>query len=229
MLERKGIDYRRVDLPPVLSRTFLRAKGFPGVTVPALTLDGQRLQGTTTLARALDAMRPEPPLFPSDADRRKAVEQAEAWADEVVQPVPRRLVWVAFRRDRAGLKSFLDGPLLGMPPDLAAATAGPLVIMAARANRATEDTAKADIAAVPGILDRIESLIADRVIGGDEPNAADYQLAACVRLLLAFDDFKPAIEGRPAEEHARAVVKDFPGRIPPVFPDGWLAPLRAVA
>ncbi len=70
-------------------------------------------------------------------------------------------------------------------------------------------------------------VIKDGVIGGDEPNAADYQIAPSVRLAMSFDDLRPAIESRPAGELALRIVPDFPGRTPPVFPPEWLAGLRA--
>ena len=54
MLERQRITYRRINLPypfhPFLVRRVLR---FDGDTVPALVLDGSRLQQTRTIARAL--------------------------------------------------------------------------------------------------------------------------------------------------------------------------------
>src|SRR6476620_8339664 len=66
MLRHKGIDYRRIDLMPGLHQGVLRAMGFPGVTVPAMRIDGTRLQGTRTIAPALDALLPSSPLFPLD-------------------------------------------------------------------------------------------------------------------------------------------------------------------
>src|SRR3954453_16853124 len=81
-LERKGIQYRRIDLVPGVSRALLRVLGFDGSRVPALRLDGQRLQGSRTITRALEALRPEPRLFPADPDERAAVESAERWGEE---------------------------------------------------------------------------------------------------------------------------------------------------
>ena len=227
MLERKGIEYRRVDLVPVIHKGVLRAAGFPGVTVPALRLDGQRLQGSRTIARALDALRPEPPLFPADPERREAVERAEAWGDEVLQPVPRRLSWAAFKRDRAPLGSFAEGARLGIPTELATRTSAPVVALAARLNRAGDEQVRSDLERLPAMLDRIDGWIEEGVLGGSEPNAADYQIATSVRLLSCFDDLRPALEGRPAERLARQLVPDFPGRVPPVFPPSWLEGLRA--
>lgn len=120
MLERKGIQWSLVDLPPVLCRPFLRARGFPGPTVPAMRFgDGCRLQTTRVISRELDRMVPEPPLFPGDPERRAAVETAEQWGDEVYQPVPRRAVYAALARDRAPLSTFIEGPVMGLPPKLA--------------------------------------------------------------------------------------------------------------
>src|SRR5690242_6129288 len=91
MLEIKGIDYRRVDLMPGLHPLGLRLARFRGGTVPALVIDGRRIQGSLTISRALEEMRPQPPLFPSDPELRARVEEAERWGDAELQPTPRRL------------------------------------------------------------------------------------------------------------------------------------------
>jgi glutathione S-transferase len=222
MLEHKGISYRRRDLVAVVSRPVLRLVGFDGNTVPAIKLDGERLQGTTTISRALDDLVPEPPLFPTNPERRTAVERAEAWGDEVLQPVPRRLAWAALSRDRSGVRSFIEGAHLGIPTGLAARTSAPMIARAKRIYGVTDDVARADLEALPGMLGRVDELIGEGVIGGAERNAADYQIATCVRLLLVFDDLREAIERRPAGRLAREVVPDYPGRVPPVFPADWL-------
>ena len=85
---------------------------------------------------------------------------------------------------------------------------------------------RADLAALPAQLDRIDGWIADGTIGGTEPNAADYQLATSLRLLMTVEDVRPAIESRPCGEMAMRVVPDFPGRVPPVLPQEWLASVR---
>jgi glutathione S-transferase len=225
MLERKGIDYSRRDLVAGASRPILRLLGFDGITVPAMRLDGQRLQGTRNISRALDALVPDPPLFPVEPERRAAVEQAEAWGDEVLQPVPRRLVWAALSRDRSGIESFLEGARLGIPTGLATRTSAPVVALAKRLNGATDATARADLERLPALIDTVDELIAVGVIGEPEPNAADYQIAASVRLLMSFDDIRPAVEDRPAGRLARAIVPHFPGRIPAVLPRDWLTGL----
>ncbi len=94
-----------------------------------------------------------------------------------------------------------------------------------RSNEATDVNVRADLASLRDDLDRIDAWIAEGVLGGPEPNAADYQLAPSIRLLMSFDDLRPFIEGRPAGEMAMRVVPDFPGRTPAVAPAEWLVGL----
>src|ERR687897_1312408 len=217
MLDHKGVKYRRIDLVTGAHRPILRALGFPRNTVPAIRLDGARLQGTTELGLALDALLPEKPLFPPDADRRRDVVEAEAWGNEVLQPVPRRLVWNGLGRDRSEIGTYLEGALLGIPVPIATRAAPPIAMLARRLNRATDENVRRGLAALPGMIDRVDELIERGVIGGAERNAADYQIATSVSFLLTMEDIRPMIEGRPAERLARDVVTKQPGHLGRVF------------
>jgi len=217
MLEHKGVEYRRIDVVAATQRVILPALGFPRKTAPAIRLDGAKIQGTREIALALDALIPSPPLFPADPERRREVQEAEAWGEEVLQPVPRRLIWNALRRDSSTLETYLEGARIGIPTPIAARTAAPFVIASRRFNRATDEAAERDLAALPGLIDRVDELIERGVIGGAERNAADFQIATSVSLLLTMDDVRPLIEGRPAERLARDVVKNQPGHMPRVF------------
>jgi glutathione S-transferase len=224
MLERKGIEVRRFDLVAGVHRVMLRGLGFSSQTVPAVRLDGQRLQGTRTIALALDAMVPAPPLVPEEPERREAVLRAEAWADEVLQAAARRLTWAPLRRDRSTLGSYLEDAKLGIPVPLATAMSPPVIRLSARLNHADDEHLRRDLSALPAQLDRVDGLLAQGIIGGDEPNVADYQVATSVRLMMTLEDLRGWIERRPAGAHAQAVVPHFPGRIAPVFPHDWLPP-----
>ena len=228
MLERKGIPYKRVDLMPVISKGVLRAQRFPGVTVPALKLDGRRIQGSREIARELDHVQPEPALFPADPEQRIKVEEAEAWGDSF-QHKPRQMVWWALKRNRAPMASYSEGARLGVPVGLAVKTGGPIVALSARFNEASDENVRSDLASLPEDLDRIDNWIKEGVLGGPEPNAADFQIAPTLRLAMSLDDVRPYIEGRPCGELAKRTDPDLPGRMPPVFPAEWLEPLRSLS
>jgi glutathione S-transferase len=229
MLGRKGIPYQRVDLINVVSRAWLRAAGFPGIRVPAMKLDGEKIQGSREISRALDRIQPEPPLFPTDSAERAKVEEAERWGDEELQAPVRRILWNGIKRDRSSVRSYLEGYRLGIPTGVAVATAAPLVAISSWLNEASDENVRGDLEALPTMLDRIDGWIADGTIGGEAPNAADFQIACSIRLLLTVEDLRPAIESRPAGELAMRLVPEFPGRLPPVFPEEWLAALRTGA
>jgi glutathione S-transferase len=222
MLEHKHIEYRRIDLLPAIHKPLLRLLGFAYTTVPALRIDGRRLQNSTVISRALEQLRPDPPLFPIEPSRRARVEQAERWGELALQPIPRRLSWWALDHDRGALRSFADGSHLRVPLGLAIRMAAPIIAIERRITGATEAAVRADVAALPAILHRVEELIAAGTLGGPGLNAADYQIATSLRLLMCFDDLRPSIERRPAGPYARRIVTEFPGRIRPVMPADWL-------
>jgi len=226
-LEHKGIDYKRVDLiPGPAKRLTLKLLRFPRDTVPALKVDGLRFQGSTEILHELDRLQPEPALYPPDADLRTSVEQAERWGDEDLQPMARRMIWNAFGRDRSALGSFTEGANLGIPTSVALLGAAPVIYLSKRRADATDENVARDLAALPGALQRIDDWIADGLLDGDVLNAADLQIATCLRLAMSMEDLRPAIENRPAGRLALRAVPEFPGLLPPIFPSAWLEPLR---
>jgi glutathione S-transferase len=226
VLELKGVEYRRVDLMPVISGGVLRALRFPSDTVPSLSLGEAKITGSRAIARELERLWPQPPLFPSEARSRAAVESAERWGEEVLQPAVRRILWNALKRDHAPLRSYAEGARLGVPIGIAVRTAGPIIVAEKRIHGAGDDAVRADLAALPGWLKRIDDWVADGVLGSDPPNAADLQIAASVRLAMTLDDLRPAIAARPAGELAVRAIPEFPGHAGPVLPASWLEPLQ---
>jgi glutathione S-transferase len=225
MLEHKGISYKRTDLLPVVSKGVLRAVGFPGNTVPALKIDGDKIQGSRPIARALDRLRPEPPLLPADPEQRTAVEEAERFGDEELQHPIRQILWWGIKKDRTPLRSYSEGARLGAPLGLLMQTAAPVVALAARFNEASDENTRAALAALPPLLDKVDALVESGVLNGAQLNAADFQIAPSIGLAMTLDDLRPAIENRPAAELARRLVPNYPGKMPPVLPAEWLDPL----
>jgi glutathione S-transferase len=222
MLERKGVEYKRVDLPQWFHRPLLRVLRFPGTTVPALVLDGRRLQTTKAIARALDQVRPDPPLIPSDPDERVRVEAVETWCDGDFQQIGRRLTYWALVRHRSAVDGYLEGSRLILPRFMVTPLAPVIIRILARDHKARDEAVRQDLATLPGLLDRIDGWLADGTLGGAEPNVADYQVATSLALLRSHDDLRPLIDARPAGGLAQRVAPDYPGRMPPSFPPDWL-------
>lgn len=226
MLEHAGVEHGVVALPPGLHPVLLRARGFRGGTVPAMRIDGRRVQGSLEISRELDRLGPARPLFPSDPAARRRVEEAERWGEAELQPVPRRAFRWALARDpdlRRRLAAWSRLPA----PAVAGRLMRPIARLFAAKSRADDATVRADLAWLPEALARVEGWIADGTLGGAEPNAADFQIGTTVGALLAFDDLRDRIGHRPAAEHARRLVPDYPGRLPAgLLPPEWLRPLE---
>ena len=221
MLAHKGIEAERVEAPPGSQRLFMRRHGFKGGTVPGLKLDGRRVQGTREIARALEDAQPEPALFPSDGEARDAVEVAELWGERNYQPVPRRIFRWAVSSD-SELRTAM-AKTAGLPaPGLSQWATWPLAQFYLRYEGGGEKAARRDVAELPTHLDKIDGLITDGTLGGEELNAADFQIATSTRVLLNFPQLRPLIEGRPAGDHAMRVAPDFGRELPVRLPEAWL-------
>lgn len=212
MLERKGLDHKDVWLLPGLHPALLRTRGFRGGTVPGIKIDGRRLQQSRAISRALDELKPDPPLFPADTEKRLEVEEAERWGDEVLQDVPRRIVrWLSVHRPETRV---MIAEEIGVPlPKLAAWLNAPTARYMANKVDSDREIRNA-IASVGEVLDHVDDLIERGVIGGDPPNAADFQIATSVRALLTVRDLDRATQGRPAADLAMRLVPEFGNDFP---------------
>ena len=228
LLEHKGLEYDFVKLFPAAHAIILLARGFDTMGVPALKADGVRVQGTRWIARALDELHPDKPLFPADPAMRRAVQDVERWGEELQNAV-RRIFYCASRRDRSAFLSVMGagrGPFGRTTLRMAA----PVIMkLATGVHRATDAAGREDIELLPERLDQIDAWIAEGLLYGPELNAADYQVAVNVSALLLCEDLAPFIEGRPAADLARRVAPDYAGHLGPVVPDEWMAALRASA
>lgn len=218
----KSIDYKRVDLLP-LSQVVLGPLRYGGPTVPGMRLGAERLVGSRAIMRRLDALVPEPPLLPAPGDPAYArVLEAERWGDEVLQSVPRRIIDAAFLRCPAAMESYVGDARLPLPRSLLRPAMPLTARLMAIKNRARDESARADLAALPGQLERIDRWIADGLLGGELPNAADLQIGSSVRLLMSIGDVRPLIAQRPAAELTR-YFPPMAGEIPAgVLPADWL-------
>jgi len=201
----KAIDYDRVDLLP-LSQILIGPLRYGGGTVPGMRLDSERLVGSRTIMRRLDALVADPPLLPSETDMRERVLEAERWGDEVFQDVPRKILPVAFLRKAAAMESFAGDAKLPLPPALLRPGLPLTARLMAHRSKTDDATARAALAELPGHLERIDGWIADGLLGGAQPNAADLQIGSTIRLLMSIGDVRPLIEGH----HASELTRYFP-------------------
>ena len=218
MLRHKRIPYRHVRLMTGLHPLLVRLAGFGRHTVPALELDGRKVQGSRAIARHLDRVRPDPRLYPAEPERRAAVEESELWGELAFQPVPRRLFrYVLATSEDARLWVATD--VLHMPaPRLMAALFMPVIRHLADISHGNEPKVREALAELPGQLDEVDRLIAAGTIGGEQPNAADFQILSTVRALLEFEELAPLMEGRASVPLARRLYPRWPGPAPRGLP-----------
>ena len=223
-LRLKGIDFRRVDMIPVLSKAQQWAR-FRALTVPALEFDdGEKVLGSREIVRALEHLVADPPLLPLDMRERHDVEEAERWGDEVLQPLARRIAWAALVRSTESMMGYAEDADLPVPDSLVKLTA-PLVARAsAKFNGASDPAVRSDLINLEFHLDRADRFIERGALGGTEtPNAADLQIGSGLRLLLTIEDVAQWAGSRPATQLAFKWFPRYPGRVPAgTLPADWL-------
>jgi glutathione S-transferase len=233
MLEHKGISYRRAVLPTGAHPMLVRALGFPGHrepirsvdggahrslalldrlgTVPALRYGFERVQTNRSIADFLERVQPDPPLFPADPERRRAVEEAQLWGDGQLQMAARRIVLAGARRGLDVLRDRANdgrlGPLLAKHERSRAINNEIAARTIFRANAQSEAELLAEL---PALLDRIDAWIAAGVLDGPELNVADLTIAPSLALIAYRLDVRPQIEARPAWAWLERVLPEPP-------------------
>jgi glutathione S-transferase len=204
MLRHKGIPYRRVNLIPDRHRKRLPAMGFPGSTVPALVVDGRRVQTNRAIARALDEVVPEPRLLPVDRTARADLEAAERFGDEVFQQAVRRIVLWSLVNDP---DSVTPDPSIGaLPIPRNAWLRRRITRRSFRVFGITDAVVGDDLKALPAMVDRLEHYMDQGVLDGPDLNAADFQIAPLLAALLGATYAAPDVADRPAARLARRVM-----------------------
>jgi glutathione S-transferase len=219
MLEFKGVETKWVELLPGMHPLALRALGFKTGYVPALKLDGRKIEGSLEIAQALEAAVPEPSLYPADPDKRRAVEEAERWGESELQMVPRRIVRHVLAHDNGARTRIARD--LGLPlPSVLATLNAPIARWSANRVDADEAAARRNLENLRGTLDKVDALIADGVIGDpDAPNAADFQIAPSIRAIGAIGELRPLLDGRPCDALARRLLPRFEEAAPMLPPE----------
>jgi glutathione S-transferase len=217
----KGLEYERVDLPIGQQvEPMAEIYGEGNTTVPGLLVDGERVHGSTAILARLEQIKPEPSLYPEPHAAR--IRDAELWGDREFQDLGRRLPWGAlhFRPESLGVVGGQTEPLDPAGTDYAIR----FIRGTWKYHGLTAERLAADLAGLPAKLDQIDALIADGTLGGEQPNAADLQIGATLRVLLSVEDLFPLLLDRPAITLAeRFFPRDRIGGIPAgAYPAGWV-------
>ena len=161
---------------------------------------------------------PDPPLYPEPI--AAAVREAERWGDDELQDLGRRLPWGALHFRPEAMGTFGGGGDRSTRPAPTSRSGSRARCGSTTASRA-EQLAE-DLAGLPAKIDHVDALAEQGIVLDEEPNAADLQIGATLRVLLTVGDLRPLIEGRPAEELARRWFPDYAGDVPAgAFPAGW--------
>ncbi len=226
-LERKGITYKRIDLPPIVSaavgQLVYGARTVPGLVVHDGPIGRERISGSREIMRQLDRLAPEPPLLPADPRRRAELLAIEQWGDEELQAAARRISDVLLIRCPSAMASYGAGAHLPIPDALVRPSAPFAARLMARLAGADEQRVRGDVRELPAQLARVDGWIEAGLLGGEEPNAADLQVGSSLRLLSSFADVRPII----AEHRCDELRRYFPplaGEIPlGTMPADWRA------
>jgi glutathione S-transferase len=222
-LERKGLEFERIDLRPGKHpEQMAEIYGAGNTTVPGLLIDDEPVHGSVAILQRLEEMVPEPPLYPEPiADR---VREAERWGDDELQDLGRRLPFGAlhFRPESMGT---MGGTGQLDPPGTDFAMR--YVRGGWKYHQITAVRLAEDLQGLPEKLDHVDALADEGLVNGDEPTAADLQIGSTLRVLVCIADLRGLIEGRPCEELARRWFPDYALDIPAgAYPAGWV-PERA--
>ena len=118
------------------------------------------------------------------------------------------------RRHPAAIVAFGEHSTLPVPDVMARLSAPMITRVEGMLNDVSEGAVRADLEALPGHLDRIDAYIADGVMGRQDVNVADLQIAPTVRLMMTVGDARPLIDGRPAAQLATRLFPDWDGDVP---------------
>jgi glutathione S-transferase len=218
-LRLKGLEYEKVELragPHVEEMQQIYGDGRH--TVPGLLVDDEPVHGSNAILERLEQIAPEPSLYP--AGLAEAVRAAAQWGDEELQDLGRRLPWGALHFRPEAMGTFAGaGPLDPAGTDFAMR----VVRASWKYHRISAVRLAEDLAGLPAKLDHVDGYVAEGVLAGTAPNAADLQIGATLSVLLTVGDVRPLIEGREAEQVARKWFDDRPGLVPAgAFPEGWV-------
>ncbi len=226
-LKYKGLEFERINLDyHDFGDRMEEIYGKENRTVPGLTIGDETIHGSAAILERLDQLFPEPTLYPEPiAD---AVREAETWGEGDFQDFGRRLAWgvLRFRPEFLGVLSG-GGQLDPAGTDFAMK----FVEATWKYHGITCARIAEDLEQLPGAVEQIETFASEGLIDGETPTAADFQIGATARVLLAIGDLAPILDGTAIASSVRKFLPGYSTLVPAgAFPAGWVkteVPARA--
>lgn len=213
-LDHKGVPHeRRVPFPGLHGPVALWLTRGAQRRLPVLELDGRRIGDSTAIIAALEAARPDPPLYPQEQAARERALELEDFFDEQLAPAVRSLMFHHTLEDP-------DALIATVMPDASPArkrllrAMGPIARPVVRADYgAREQGADAAEAKIRAAMDRLEAELGPGgYLVGDRFGVADLTAAALFTPLIDAPgrQYQPAVLP-PALEDLRAELTERPG------------------
>jgi glutathione S-transferase len=215
-LDYKGVEHdRKAPPPPAHMAVSLWLTRGSSYTFPVLQIGGRVYGDSSEIIAALEELRPEPPLYPSDPGERHRALEIEDFLDEEVAPHVRLLAWHEAIKDPEAFGEFAAETL---PPAMRRGPgrriAGPFAIQFVKTRFKVGDPDAAALARerIEAGFDRIEAELGDdEYLVGDRFSVADLTAASIYYpFVMPPEGPRLAVEMPPSFEEYRASFEDRP-------------------
>jgi glutathione S-transferase len=221
LLEHSGLPHRVITLRPGLHAIQLRLRGFPGQTVPAMSVGRRKIVGTHAIAREVARLAPDAHLIPDDPDAADLVIDIELRAERLQNAV-RRLTYLAASTDPTPIRQLVDASYGDVPAPVRRMIVRGLVPLARVAHRAREERAMKDVGLIDSFLREVDGWVEQGVLAGDHLNIADFQIAPNIcGLTLTHPDARDALMSRPCWKITERILPEYPLPGPLRVPQEW--------
>jgi glutathione S-transferase len=214
----KGVEHRRRSPIPGAHMAFaLWLTRGAQTTFPVLTLDGRHIGDSSAIIAALEERFPDPPLYPSDRERRWRALDLESFFDEELGPHIRQLAWHELSGDPESFAGVMERTAPAPLARISGATARyGRAYTGLRFGAGSAETAERSRAKVLAALDRLDAELeanGGEYLVGESFSVADLTAASLFYPLVGPPEAplppdQPMPEGF---ESFRAPLKERPG------------------
>jgi glutathione S-transferase len=229
ILDHANVAHERVQLRPGLHAASLKARGFPAATVPALYVDGTRLNGSRQIAHLVaDELAPDSQLLPEDAELRSRVLEVER-DGERLQNAVRRAFYAAATSSSGGVRNLVDANFSDLPGLVRTAVTAALIPAARMGHKIRVEQGPSYVARVEELLRLADEYVEAGLLGTDTPNVADFQFAPNVVVLGELEGaFGEIVRAHRVWEPMLRLLPKYPITFTLALPADWLGDAVAV-